>query len=93
MKTTISVIKADVGSPPGDIPIDFYVARCEDDTELITAHNLGVGNEKVHELAWNVFTKATDIAEDKNSLSFLFSKYFSVFSCNCFHHRHQRHFR
>ncbi len=43
---------------------DFYVTHCGDDMELIMTHRNGVDSEKVHELAWHTFTKATQLAKD-----------------------------
>ena len=85
-KTTISVIKADVGGWPGHsnvhpklkeeankmlteglkkgIIIDFCVAHCGDDLELIMGHKNGVDSEKVHSLAWSVFERTTEIAKE-----------------------------
>jgi len=83
--TTISVIKADVGSLAGHIIVpdemleilrkhlksegvekkiinDFHVFNCGDDAELVMTHYKGADNEKIHELAWNGFMKATQWA-------------------------------
>ncbi|MDD1701790.1 MAG: fructose-1,6-bisphosphatase, partial [Methanoregula sp.] len=83
-KTTVSVIKADVGSFPGHSRVhpkllekaalmlraeegkllaDSFVTHCGDDLELIMTHSRGVDNEKIHKLAWNVFTECTKIAK------------------------------
>ncbi|MGV8177039.1 MAG: fructose-1,6-bisphosphate aldolase/phosphatase [Candidatus Bilamarchaeaceae archaeon] len=43
--------------------IDFHVAYCGDDLELIMTHNKGVDSRDVHELAWNTFEKAADVAK------------------------------
>ncbi len=85
MKTTFSIIKADVGSCPGHAKVhgkliekakdmlkeakengiikDYFVTNCGDDLELIMTHDKGEDNEQVHELAWNVFKEATEIAK------------------------------
>ena len=84
-KTTVSIIKADVGSYAGHqlvhpklaqkadeilgegkksgAIIDYYVANCGDDLDLIITHGKGVDAKEVHELAWNVFTEATKVAK------------------------------
>lgn len=81
MKTTLSIIKADVGSYCGHqlchanlinaaeavlkeakasgTLIDYYVAHCGDDLDLIMTHDKGEGNEKVHKAAWDAFMDAT----------------------------------
>ena len=85
MKTTLSIIKADVGSYCGHqrchpnlmkaaenmlkeaqssgLLIDYYVARCGDDMDLIMTHDKGEGNEQVHKLAWDAFLAATEEAK------------------------------
>lgn len=87
MKTTVSVIKADVGSLPGHVksPKDmldiceeelsvakdegtiksFHVANCGDDIDLIMAHDRGVDDNEVHQLAWDAFESAGDLAEER----------------------------
>lgn len=42
---------------------DFYVTNCGDDLELIMTHFKGVDNEEVHELAWDTFIHATEVAK------------------------------
>jgi len=47
-----------------DLLEDFHVTAVGDDMELIMTHRQGVDNEQVHELAWNAFYAATEIAKD-----------------------------
>jgi len=47
-----------------DLLIDFHVTHCGDDLELIMTHDKGENNEKIHELAWNTFKKATEKAKE-----------------------------
>ncbi len=42
---------------------DFYVTRVGDDINLLMSHYKGEGNCDVHELAWNAFMSATEIAK------------------------------
>ncbi len=42
---------------------DFYVTRVGDDINLLMSHYKGEGNCDVHELAWNAFSDATDLAK------------------------------
>jgi fructose 1,6-bisphosphate aldolase/phosphatase len=42
---------------------DFHVSHCGDDLELIMSHTKGDNNKHVHEIAWNVFTSATNEAK------------------------------
>lgn len=41
---------------------DYLVTHVGDDMELIMTHKLGVDNKEIHELAWNAFLKATEVA-------------------------------
>jgi len=85
VKTTISVIKADVGSLAGHHIVhpdqlksaeesmrdakgsgtiyDYRVTNCGDDLELIMTHRRGQDNAEIHNLAWDTFSKAADIAK------------------------------
>ena len=77
MKTTLSVIKADIGSIGGHIApsrrlvqrvaetveasgkqiiTDHYISHTGDDVAILMTHTRGVGDEKVHKLAWEAFT-------------------------------------
>lgn len=86
MKTTFSIIKADVGGCPGHSTVneklifvaqkkleeaknenlikDFFVTHCGDDLELIITHDKGEDSQEIHELAWNVFKSATEVAKE-----------------------------
>ena len=86
VKTTVSVIKADVGGLAGHHVVhprlkevaseelakaketrlieDFYVTAVGDDLQLIMTHRKGVENSEIHELAWNIFKKATEVAKE-----------------------------
>ncbi len=44
--------------------IDFYVATCGDDLQLIMTHRKGVDSEEVHGLAWKAFEEATKVAKE-----------------------------
>ena len=86
MRTTISVIKADVGSIGGHIKpsarvketverfvrdkgkkflSDIYVSSTGDDIALLMAHDRGVDDPKVHELAWDAFMAGTKVAKEQ----------------------------
>ncbi|KYK23765.1 fructose 1,6-bisphosphatase [Thermoplasmatales archaeon SG8-52-4] len=86
MKTTFSIIKADVGGWPGhalvhpdlkeiagkkltkakkdNLLMDFHVAHCGDDLELIMTHKKGVDSKEIHGLAWDTFCEATERAKE-----------------------------
>ncbi len=43
--------------------VDFYVAKCGDDLQLIMTHEQGEGDERIHKLAWDTFLACTEIAK------------------------------
>jgi len=47
----------------GSLLIDYHVAHCGDDINLIMTHTRGVGNKDVHKLAFDTFMTATQIAK------------------------------
>jgi len=86
MRTTLSCIKADVGSIGGHIKpsaklketierftrekgkkllTDLYVSSTGDDTALLMAHERGVDDPKIHELAWDAFMAGTKVAKEQ----------------------------
>ena len=83
MKTTISVIKADVGSIGGHVApsrelveaveqhvrqkgqhllLDAYLSHTGDDVAIVMTHTRGVGDEQIHQLAWQAFLEGTEVA-------------------------------
>ncbi len=46
------------------ILIDFYVATCGDDLQLIMTHKKGVDSSEIHGLAWKAFEEATRVAKE-----------------------------
>lgn len=42
--------------------LDFRVASCGDDLQLIMTHKNGTEDERIHKLAWDTFSDATEIA-------------------------------
>ncbi len=90
MKTTVSVIKADIGSIAGHVTVpdelkefasrklseyvetglikSFYVTNAGDDLQLIFTHDKGVDNPEIHEMAWKVFSEATEQVSKKLKL-------------------------
>ncbi|MEY2747493.1 MAG: hypothetical protein RL112_2535 [Planctomycetota bacterium] len=83
MKTTISVIKADIGSIGGhlrpsrrmldavrlelasggrELLLDHHISTTGDDIAILMTHAHGVGDTRVHELAWRAFLKGAATA-------------------------------
>ncbi|HPU30854.1 MAG TPA: fructose-1,6-bisphosphate aldolase/phosphatase, partial [Syntrophorhabdaceae bacterium] len=44
---------------------DFFVSHTGDDVAILFSHSQGVGNEKVHKLAWDAFVAGTAIAKEQ----------------------------
>ncbi len=84
MRTTLSLIKADVGAIAGHVKpskemmnavigrmnksklvTDFRVWHTGDDIDILMAHQRGKDDEKIHELAWDAFIEATEIAKSQ----------------------------
>ena len=42
---------------------DYYVFNAGDDLELLMTHTRGVDNPEIHQLAWETFKKATEVAK------------------------------
>ena len=86
MKTTLSIIKADVGSIGGHVTpseelvesisahvkeglgrllTDFFIGVTGDDVAILMAHDRGVGDEEIHQLAWDAFKAGTATAKEQ----------------------------
>ena len=44
--------------------IDCHVLAAGDDLQLLMSHTKGCDNSDVHQLAWNTFVAATEVAKD-----------------------------
>jgi len=86
MRTTLSVLKADIGSVGGhltpsaglvasvrthveehaqDLLRDVAIHQTGDDIALLFVHDLGIGDSRIHELAWNAFLAGTRTAKQQ----------------------------
>lgn len=84
MKTTLSLIKADIGSVGGHtkpskkllktvkefieskgkkLLIDQLIYHTGDDISILMSHALGVGDRKIHRLAFEAFKRGTEVAK------------------------------
>ena len=45
------------------IIVDSHITACGDDLQLIMTHERGVDDEKIHGLAWEVFTACAEVAK------------------------------
>ena len=44
--------------------VDYHVLAVGDDLQLLMSHTKGCDNSEIHELAWNTFLVATEVAKD-----------------------------
>jgi fructose 1,6-bisphosphate aldolase/phosphatase len=58
-------VKGHINSKAKDLLTDYYVGYTGDDIHIIMSHELGIENEKIHQLAWDAFTAGTKIAKDQ----------------------------
>src|SRR5690242_1684500 len=86
MQLTVSVLKADIGSPAGHtkpadrvldavratvaraqgtLLIDYLVTYTGDDVAIITTHERGSDDERIHQLAWEAFLAGTAVAQQR----------------------------
>jgi fructose 1,6-bisphosphate aldolase/phosphatase len=45
--------------------IDSYIGYCGDDIHIVMAHTRGDDNREIHQLAWNAFEAATNVAKNE----------------------------
>lgn len=60
----VKVAERALGAVKHGMLIDGHVGWCGDDLALIMTHDHGVDAALVHEFAWNVFLKTTELARD-----------------------------
>lgn len=44
--------------------LDYHVAACGDDLQLIMTHRYGIDHQDIHRLAWDTFEAGTQVAKD-----------------------------
>ena len=49
----------------GSLLIDSYIGYCGDDIHIVMTHTNGVDNQEIHQLAWNAFEAATQVAKEE----------------------------
>lgn len=54
-----------VGQHHQGILIDYRISYTGDDIAILCTHTRGVGDSKIHELAWNAFKAGTEVAKDQ----------------------------
>ncbi len=48
-----------------ELLIDYYIGFTGDDIHIIMSHKKGVGNSKIHKLAWDAFKEGTEVAKEQ----------------------------
>lgn len=48
-----------------DFVIDSYIGYTGDDIAILCTHERGVGDEKIHKMAWDAFTAGTEVAKEQ----------------------------
>ncbi|MFC2156403.1 fructose-1,6-bisphosphate aldolase/phosphatase [Acidobacteriota bacterium] len=46
-----------------DLLIDSYISHTGDDIAILCTHDRGVGDEKIHKMAWDAFLSGTEVAK------------------------------
>ncbi len=49
----------------GKLFIDCYIGFCGDDIHILMSHTHGIGNTRIHQLAWDAFIEGTKVAKDQ----------------------------
>lgn len=62
-QTMLDVAKSRLAAQVGKTIIDFDVTHTGDDICLLMTHHHGNGAEKIHNLSWDIFLAATEVAE------------------------------
>lgn len=59
----VNRVKEYVAENGRDIVYDFFVSYTGDDIAILFSHGNGVGNERIHKLAWDAFVAGTEVAK------------------------------
>ena len=54
-----------VGAESKGLILDYFVSHTGDDIAILFSHTNGVGNDKVHKLAWDAFIAGTAVAKEQ----------------------------
>jgi fructose 1,6-bisphosphate aldolase/phosphatase len=58
-------VRSEIAGHVPDLLVDSYVDHTGDDIAILMTHTRGVGDERVHRLAWNAFRKGTAVAREQ----------------------------
>jgi len=60
----LEAVRKTVNGKP-DLWIDSYTGYCGDDVHILLTHTGGVGNQEIHQLAWDAFMAGTRVARSE----------------------------
>ena len=61
----LETVKGCVEESGKKLLIDFYIGYSGDDIHIIMTHKHGTDNQEVHKLAWDAFSKGTEVAKEQ----------------------------
>ncbi len=61
----LKTVKDFISRNAGGLLYDSYVSHTGDDVAILCTHSFGVGNDKVHKLAWDAFVAGTECAKEQ----------------------------
>ena len=64
-KRLLEAVRTHVHDKGAGLVIDFDVSHTGDDIAILMTHGRGVGDAKVHEMAWNAFVAGTEVARSE----------------------------
>lgn len=67
-KELVQYVERAVKAQMGKLIIDYYVSSTGDDIAILATHKRGVGDSKIHSMAWKAFKDATDKVAKKQGL-------------------------
>jgi len=60
----LSEVKNKVQALGKDLIIDSYISHTGDDIAILSTHERGISDEKIHKLAWDAFIAGTEVAKN-----------------------------
>ena len=61
----LETVKGCVEESGKNLLIDYYTGYSGDDIHIIMTHKHGTDNQDVHKLAWDAFSKGTEVAKEQ----------------------------
>ncbi len=64
-KELLNTVEGVVRRVKHELLIDHYIGYAGDDIHIIMSHTRGVGNSRIHKLAWDAFREGTEVAKQQ----------------------------